>query len=264
MPGTAPTSETTKKPRRGPVLEVLKALLAEGRTEEVVALVARLVSRNSELERLLQDAKTKGKKSEGVSTTQLKLLLGGLPANSDGDVAEVDARLRRSSGIDEEPPQKEQARPKRTRPARRPIPTNLRRVENVIPVPAQQRPCPRCGEVRKCVGHEVTEVIDLIPAEVIVRQDKREKLACHLCEAEVVRAPLGEKVVSGGRMGARLVAQLLVEKYYDGLPLSRQVERFERLGLEVASPPSPTRWPGQPRRSGPCGARPCPRYWAPR
>ncbi|WIG92578.1 IS66 family transposase [Myxococcus sp. SDU36] len=234
MPGTAPTSETTKKPRRGPVLEVLKALLAEGRTEEVVALVARLVSRNSELERLLQDAKTKGKKSEGVSTTQLKLLLDGLPANSDGDVAEVDARLRRSSGIDEEPPQEEPARPKRTRPAPRPIPTNLRRVENVIPVPAPQRPCPRCAEARECVGHEVTEVIDLIPAEVIVRQDKREKLACRLCEAEVVRAPLGEKVVSGGRMGARLVAQLLVEKYYDGLPLSRQVERFERLGLEVA------------------------------
>jgi transposase len=80
----------------------------------------------------------------------------------------------------------------------------------------------------------VTEVIDLIPAEVVVRLDKREKLACLVCQGEVVRAPLGDKVVSGGKMGTALVAQVLVDKYRDGLPLSRQVERFERLGLAVS------------------------------
>lgn len=38
---------------RGDVLEVLQALLAEGRSNEVVALVTKLVSRNSELEKRL-------------------------------------------------------------------------------------------------------------------------------------------------------------------------------------------------------------------
>lgn len=213
---------------------MLEELLAGGRMKEVVALVAKLVARNAELERLLAAAKSTGRKNEGVSTAQLRLMLDGLPANSDGDLAEVDARLRKSSGIDE--PKKETAsekKPRRPR-GRQPIPAHLRRVENVLSVPAAQRPCPVCGAERVCIGHDVTEVIDLIPAEVIVRVDKREKLACPPCQGELVRAPLGDKVVAGGKMGTTLVAQELVDKYRDGLPLSRQVERFERLDLKVA------------------------------
>ncbi len=234
----AADTETNKGQRRGPVLKVLGELLAEGRTEEVVALVAKLVSRNSELERLLANAKSSGKKNEGVSTAQLVLLLGGLAPESNATLADVDAKLRASSGIDEKQRQDElaAAAPKRKReaPARRPIPEGLRRVENVIQVPAEERPCPLCGGERECIGHDVSAVIDMLPAEVIIRLDKREKLACRPCEGELVRAPLGDKVVPGGKMGTTLVAQLLVDKYYDGLPLSRQMERFERLGLEVA------------------------------
>lgn len=77
-------------------------------------------------------------------------------------------------------------------------------------------------------------MIELIPAEVIVRRDLREKLACKVCEAEVVRAPTGDKVVASGKIGLGLAATLLVEKYADGLPLHRQRERLARLELEVA------------------------------
>ena len=219
-------------------MRVLGELLAEGRTDEVMALVAKLVSRNSELELLLSSSKSSGKKNEGVSTAQLVLLLGGLAAESNATLAEVDAKLRASSGIDEKQRQDELAaaapKKKRQAPARRPIPPGLRRVMNLIPVPAAERPCPRCGGERECIGHDISSVIDLVPAEVILRLNMREKLACRPCEGELVRAPLGDKVVPGGKMGTTLVAQVLVDKYYDGLPLSRQVERFKRLGLEVA------------------------------
>lgn len=220
-------------------MEVLQQLLTDGRVTEAVALVAKLVARNSELERLLADAKSKGKKNEGVSTAQLFLILGGLAPEANETLAEVDARLRASSGIDEKQRAAEAAaarspeKQKRAAQARRPIPPTLRRVENVILVPADQRPCPTCGAARSCIGHDVTEVIDLIPATVIVRLDKREKLACLDCEGAPVRAPLGDKVVVGGKLGTRLVACVIVEKYYDGLPLSRQVERFERMGLDI-------------------------------
>ena len=101
-------------------------------------------------------------------------------------------------------------------------------------MPAAQRPCPRAATERTCIGHDITEVIELIPAEVIVRRDLREKLACDPCDAEVVRAPMGDKVVASGKFGLALAATLLVEKYVDGLPLHRQRERFERLGLDIA------------------------------
>ena len=48
-----------------------------------------------------------------------------------------------------------------------------------------------------------------------------------------MRAPQGDKVVTGGRLGSRLVAELLVDKYEDGLPLHRQKKRFERMGLSL-------------------------------
>ncbi len=100
-------------------------------------------------------------------------------------------------------------------------------------MPATERPCPKCGAERKCIGHDVTEVIELIPAEVAVRRDSREKLACSSCDGELVRAPSGDKVVAGGKLGSQLVSQLVVDKYWDGLPLHRQKNRFERMGLAI-------------------------------
>lgn len=216
------------------MLDVLKELLNEGREDEVLALFTKLVARNSELERRLAETLSRSKKNnEGVSSAQLLLLLDELKANP--ALAAADEKLRVVSAIDasrfEVPATVE---PPRAPPLRRPIPAELRRVDNPIQVPAAERKCPQCGRERECIGHDVTEVIDLIPAQVIVRQDKREKLACATCEGELVRAPLGDKVVPGGRMGSRLVAQLISDKYRDGLPLHRQKQRFERMGLPIS------------------------------
>lgn len=234
MMSPAPTVAPPKLQHRGQVLEVLRELLAQGNTEQVLALVAKLVARNHELEKRLAEALSRGKKNEGVSSAQLLLLLEGLTGAANEPVQTADAKLREASGIDSlrEEPAQEQVRKKR--PAvRRPMPENLRRVDNLIEVPEAQRPCPRCGTLRECIGHDVTEVMELIPAEVIIRVDRRQKLACGECEAEVVRAPVGDKVVAGGKLGTQLVAQVVVDKYRDGLPLHRQKERFERLGVTL-------------------------------
>jgi len=70
---------------------------------------------------------------------------------------------------------------------------------------------------------------------VIVRLDEREVCACPKCDAEMVRAPLGDKVVVGGAYGSQLVASLVVGKYADGLPLYRQHEILKRLGFDMPS-----------------------------
>jgi transposase len=117
---------------------------------------------------------------------------------------------------------------------RKPPSANLPRIDNHIAVPAAERACPVCGVERTCIGHDVTEVIELEPARVVVRVDRREKLACRPCDGELARAPVGDKVVSGGRLGSTLVAVLVVDKYDDGLPLHRQKRRFERMGVDLA------------------------------
>jgi transposase len=225
--------------RRRPVLEVLRKLLVEGGTEEsvaqaVLALVAKLVARNSELEQRLAKAASLTRKNEGISTAQLLLMLDELTESKDAELAKADAGLKHASGVEKWLETAETEQPPPQPPARKPAPPELRRMENVIAVPEAERPCPKCGQPRECIGHDVTEVVDLIPAEVVVRLDKREKLACRACEGEVVRAPTGDKVVAGGKLGSGLVARVVKDKYWDGLPLHRQKERFAQLGFPVA------------------------------
>ena len=256
-PSAAPTrldvcAETPPKPElRGSVLDVVRTLLAENDGEGILAIVSKLVAENAAMSRRLAKVKDGFKTSEKIGRAQLVLFVDGLargeldPESDEADaegpdeIDEADAQLRAASGIDDKKENGDELGKRKTRPPRQPTgrtaaPKNARRVDNPLLVPADRRPCPRCGAERTCIGHDVTEVIDLIPAEVIVRRDRREKLACRECEAEVVRAPMGEKVVASGKIGLGLAATLLVEKYVDGLPLHRQRERFARVGLDIA------------------------------
>lgn len=225
--------------QKGPVLDVVRELLAQGRTDEVIAAFVQLVARNSDLERRLAQLLSRGHMNEGVSRAQLKLFLdalvaeGGEPGETDEALAAANDKLRSASGIDEAAAAAPRPKRKHQPRLRRPMPPELPRVENPIVVPAADRPCPTCGRERVCIGHDVTEVIELVPAQLVVRRDAREKLACVDCDGELVRAPLGDKVVVGGKLGTRLVATLLVDKYEDGLPLHRQKQRFGRMGLAL-------------------------------
>ena len=175
-----------------------------------------------------------------MSTAQLKLFVDVLSKESAGEgsapeeLASANEQLREASGIDQRNAEAGVVAAKKRQPVlRRPIPAGLRRIDHFIAVPAAERPCPQCGSERKCIGHDTTEVIELIPAEVVVRVDRREKLACASCEGEIARAPVGDKVVAAGRLGTRLVSTLLVDKYDDGLPLNRTKQRLERMGLAL-------------------------------
>jgi len=224
-----------------------RALLDAGKTEEVIALIAGLVANNGALQRQLSELGGKGMKtSEVVSSAQLRLLLTGLEkADADADEAaapdelgEADAALTTAANLDalKLEGKKKKKKKKRKRPTERPFPDKLRRIDNELRVPEDQRACPNCGQQRECIGHEVCEVLERLPPELVVRRDKREKLACKTpgCEGSVCRGPLPDKVVAGGRLGPRLVACILVDKYRDGLPLNRQVQRYQRLGVDLA------------------------------
>lgn len=247
----AVSAATPASELRGSVLEVVRTLREENDWDAVLEIVSKLVAENADMSRRLAQVKRTFKTSERIGRAQLVLFVDALArgegdpdSGEDGDgpdeLDEADAKLRSASGIDGEKESeddeitKRKTRPPRQPASRTPVPSNARRVDNPLLVPVEQRPCPRCGSERTCIGHDVTEVIELIPAEVVVRRDLREKLACKDCEAEVVRGPTGDKVVASGKIGLGLAATLLVEKYVDGLPLHRQRERLGRLGLDIA------------------------------
>lgn len=231
---SATSSANDTKEIRGEVLDMLKDLLASGRNDEVIALVAKLVARNKDLELLLAKLRESRNRGEHVAPGQLDLFLAQLKEQTPaGPLSEADKKLEETANNNGG--RKEEPKPPKQPPARRPPPPGLRRVDNPIPVAPQERRCPNCGAERKCAFHEAMEVIELIPAEVIVRRDIREVLACDRCDAEMQRAPMGDKVVAGGVYGSTLVATLFVGKYKDGMPLYRQGEALERLGLSMPS-----------------------------
>jgi transposase len=239
-------------PLRGSVLDVLRKLLGDhGERDTVLSIVGKLVAHTTEIERRLARMAARFKPSEQVSRAQLVLFLDALkrgegepPQASDGEVTDdrsallaADDQLRTASGIDEN--EDDDVSKLRTPPPPRPPrspkpPAHLPRVDHPIAVPAAQRACPKCGADRACVEPHITEVIELVPPQVIVRRDIRERLACAACEGVPVRAPAGETVVPAGKLGLGLVASILVEKYLDGLPLHRQRDRYRRLGLDIA------------------------------
>lgn len=238
----APEPASAEPELRGSVLDVLRTLLGDHQERDtVLSIVGQLVARNTDLERRVARLAGRFKPSEQVSTAQLVLFLDALKRCSEPPVPEgettddhaalgaADDELRTASGIDdgEDDDVTKLRTPPPPRQPRSPTPpAHIRRVDHPITVPAGQRTCPKCGADRQCIEPHVTEVIELLPPEVIVRRDLREQLSCVACEGEPVRAPAGETVVPNGKLGLGLVAAILIEKYLDG--------RVSRRHREVA------------------------------
>lgn len=124
------------------------------------------------------------------------------------------------------PPTPEKAEPRaRRQPAIKVLETITERIE-----PAE-KVCPHCGQEKCEIAHEKSERYEYVPAKVVRHEIIRPKLACPCGKAGVSIAPLPPTVVAQGQPGASLVAHVLLSKYVDHLPLYRQQQQFERLGV---------------------------------
>lgn len=114
-------------------------------------------------------------------------------------------------------------------PGRMQLPETLRR-ETAILMPD----CDVTG--LKKIGEEITEILDFTPGEFYVKQYIRPKFVKPLSEINdtVITASLPGRMMEKCMAGEGLLAQILVDKYMDHLPLHRQLQRFERAGLTIA------------------------------
>ena len=88
----------------------------------------------------------------------------------------------------------------------------------------------------KRMGEDITEILDYIPAELFVRQYIRPKYAAPLPEggSTVLTAALPGRLLEKCMAGEGLLAQMIVDKYLDHLPIHRQLQRYERMGVKIA------------------------------
>lgn len=92
--------------------------------------------------------------------------------------------------------------------------------------------CPDCGGDLRVVGEDVSEMLDLIAAQLKVVQIARLKKSCRRCE-RMVQVPAPSRPIPGSMAGAGLLAHILVSKFDDHLPLYRQNEIFGRMGADI-------------------------------
>jgi transposase len=157
-------------------------------------------------------------KSEVFNAVQRSLL----EETIDTDLADLEAQLKQARLSAPE------AAPKQT-PKRAPLPAELPRRE--IRHEPESLTC-RCGCELKRIGEDVAEKLDYTPGVFSVERHVRGKWVCEKCET-LVQAPVPAHVIDKGLPTCGLLAQVLVAKFQDHLPLYRQEQIFERAGLPI-------------------------------
>jgi transposase len=178
------------------------------------ALVDKLTHENAVLKRLKFAAQ-----SEAYTGEQKSLLEETLDMDLAAVAAEIEAQQPATQ------PAGEKQQPKREK-----LPAHLPRRE--IRHEPDNTTC-GCGQAMNRIGEDVAEKLDYQPGVFTVERHVRGKWVCACCE-KLVQAPVPAHVIDKGIPTTGLLAQVLVAKYLDHLPLYRQEAIFERAGLAIA------------------------------
>lgn len=157
-------------------------------------------------------------RSEKLAAEQQSLLDEAV----DADLIAIEQELEQLAGRP-----KKDAEP--NKPRRAPLPANLPRVE-VRHEPASTT-C-ACGCQLKRIGEDVSEKLDYTSGVFTVERHVRGKWVCQQCET-LIQAPVPAQVIDKGITTAGLLAQVLVSKCDDYVPLYRQERIFERASLAI-------------------------------
>lgn len=197
--------------------------------EIIVGLKARIEGTEKNMSLLLEEIRLLragifGRRSEKTlhdSGAQL-LLFDELPEpEEEEDAIAVPAHTRRKSG-------------------RKPLPDHLSRIEVVHDISDTDKLC-ACGCEKSRIGEEeVSEQLDVIPAQMQVLRHIRPKYACRNCEGvedngpTVAIAPVPEQIIPKSMASPGLLAYILTAKFVDALPFYRQEKIFVRRGVELS------------------------------
>jgi transposase len=188
--------------------------------DRVTAELKDLQAANERLQHVLAKLRRNkfGRKSEQLSQEQLRFALEEVEASIAGN----DAAAKKAKG--------KKARQRR-REGRGRLPGHLPRLDVVLNPESDLCPC--CAGRMEEIGEDVSERLDVLPAKFQVLRTTRPKLACTACGDQVVQAPAPARLIEGGMPTEAMVAQVLVSRYADHLPLYRQSQMLARQGIEI-------------------------------
>jgi transposase len=207
--------------------EMLRSLLLAERQRHARALeqaTLQVQTRDQQIDRLTAIIKELqrhrfGRRSEQLDADQLALAL-----------EDVEQTLSAAEAEEEKSQAAKPDKPARQRKVNRgALPLHLPREEVVLDV--TDKSCACCGGFKLCIGEDVSERLDVVPAQFKVIVTRRPKYACRACQGEVVQAAAPERLIENGLPTEATVAHVIVAKYADHLPLYRQAQIYARQGI---------------------------------
>jgi len=204
---------------------ILQALLlaAWSQRDKVVAERNELAEQNEHLKHLVQKlTRLKfGAQSERWPEGQLQLALG-----------DVETAIAQAQAQDEKrnPERRREGIAKR-RARSGALPADLPRVE--VTLTPKDTSCPCCRAAMTEIGCDESQRLDVIPVQYRVLVTRRPKFACRACAGVVVQEPAPPRLIEGGIPTEALVANVMVSRFADHLPLYRQAQIMARQGVLI-------------------------------
>ena len=214
-------------------IDALRALiLAERATHAAVAAERdQIARRNERLEAIIAEIRRAyfGRRSERITDDQLALALD-----------ELETSLAKTQTEEEKAdPALKSERTAKRRASRNESLDHLPH-EEVMIEPEGGTVCPCCGGELHVIGEDTSKRLDKVPAKVRVIVTRRPKYACRSCEkhgadnvAGIIQAPAPARLIEGGLPTEALVADIVVAKHADHLPLYRQAQILARHGVRI-------------------------------
>jgi transposase len=162
-----------------------------------------------------------GAKSEALNAEQRDLFQETLEA----DIAACEAETEQVV-----PEIKTAAR--RERAGRQPLPESLLRIE--VRHEPESCTCGQCGKDLVMIREDVSEQLDVKPAEFFVIRHIRPQYACRACDT-ISAATIPATIIDGGLAAPGLLTWVVIGKYADHLPLYRLEQIAARQGVTLAS-----------------------------
>lgn len=213
-------------------IDALRALILAERAAhaDIVAERDTLAGRNARLEAIIQEIRRAhfGRKSERITDDQLALAL-----------EELETSLAKAEAEDEKTdPALKTERTRKRRASRSESLDHLPHEEVVVE--PDSTVCPCCGGDLHMIGEDSSKRLDKVPAKVRVIVTRRPKYACRACEktgaddvAGIIQAPAPARLIEGGLPTEAMVADVVVSKHADHLPLYRQSQILARHGVRI-------------------------------
>jgi transposase len=178
--------------------------------------------------RELLDAR-RSRKSEQLSADQLALFAAEWQARQ--AEAEAPAVPDGSDDNDAATPGAGESAAKKKTGGRQPLPQHLKRERIEHDLAEEEKHCSTCQQDLRPIGEESSERYEYIPAQLTVIEDVCKKYACACTVRTATKPP---QPIEKSTAGASLLAQVIVAKTADHLPLHRQEKIFERHGVDIS------------------------------